>query len=113
MAESQPPKVSLGQKLKERWNVQSGWDVVIILLVFACTGFSILYLKRIIYGWVGLTAESPVWLRWLGTLVIVLPLYQVVLLLWGWIFGKFAFFWAFEKRMVSRLGGLFRRRENS
>ncbi|MPR33633.1 DUF6787 family protein [Salmonirosea aquatica] len=113
MAESQPPKANLGQKLKERWNVKSGWDVAVILLVFACTGFSILYLKRFLYDFIGLDAQSPGWLRWLVALGIVLPLYQVVLLLWGWLFGKFAFFWAFEKRMVARLSGLFKRRQNS
>ncbi len=113
MAESQQPEVSLGQKLKERWNVKTGWDVVIILLVFACTGFSILYLKRLIYGWIGLDAQSAAWLRWLVALVVVLPLYQVVLLVWGWLFGKFTFFWAFEKRMMARILGLFRKKQNS
>jgi hypothetical protein len=111
MSNPQRPKASLQQKLKERWNVQSGWDVVIILLVFACTGFSILYLKRLIYGWVGLDADSAAWLRWLVALVVVLPLYQVVLLVWGWLFGKFSFFWAFEKRMIARLLGLFRKKQ--
>jgi len=111
MAENQPPKASLGQKLKERWNVKSSWDVVVILLVFACTGFSILYLKRFMYGWIGLTDQSAGWLRWLISLGVVLPLYQVVLLGWGWIFGKFTFFWEFEKRMVARLSLLFRRRK--
>lgn len=113
MAESPPPKASLGQKLKERWNVQTGWNVAVILLVFACTGFSILYLKSLIYGWIGLDAQSAAWLRWLVALVVVLPLYQVVLLMWGWLLGKFTFFWAFEKRMIARLGGLFRRRKAS
>ena len=113
MADRQPPKASLGQKLKERWNVQSGWDVAVILLVFACTGFSILYLKRLIYGWIGLDTQSAAWLRWLVALVVVLPLYQVVLLVWGWLFGKFAFFWAFEKRMMARILGLFRREKAS
>ena len=81
MAESQPPKANLGQKLKERWNVKTGWDVVVILLVFACTGFSILYLKRLIYGLIGLDVQSAAWLRGLVALFVVLPLYQVVLLL--------------------------------
>ncbi len=101
------------QKLKHRWNVQSGWDVAVILLVFACTGFSILYLKRVIYGWIGITTASPAWLRWTLAIVLVLPLYQVVLLLWGWVWGKFDFFWAFEKKMIARLGGLFKKNQKS
>jgi hypothetical protein len=99
------------EKLKQRWNVKNGWDVLIILLVFACTGFSILYIKRALFDLVGLTAEtSPSWLLWTVNIVIILPLYQVVLLAWGWIWGKFAFFLEFEKRMFRNIGKLFGRK---
>jgi hypothetical protein len=97
------------EKLKQRWNVKNGWDVLIILLVFACTGFSILYIKRGFFALIGLTEASPAWLRWGANILIILPLYQVVLLVWGWIWGKFTFFWEFEKRMFSRIGSLFRK----
>lgn len=95
------------EKLKQRWNVKNGLDVVIILLVFACTGFSILYIKRGLFALAGLTDDTPAWLRWTINIVIILPLYQIVLLAWGWIWGKFSFFWAFEKRMFSRIGMMF------
>jgi hypothetical protein len=99
------------EKLKQRWNVKNGWDVLIILLVFACTGFSILYIKRALFDLVGLTKEtSPSWLLWTVNIVIILPLYQVVLLAWGWIWGKFAFFLEFEKRMFRSIGRLFGRK---
>jgi len=101
------------EKLKQRWNVKNGWDVLIILMVFACTGFSILYIKRALFDLVGLTKEtSPSWMLWAVNILIILPLYQVVLLAWGWVWGKFTFFWAFEKRMFRRIGGLFRRKKN-
>lgn len=99
------------EKLKERWNVKTGWDVVIILMVFACTGFSILYIKRALFDLVGLTKEStPSWMLWAVNILIILPLYQVVLLAWGWIWGKFAFFLEFEKRMFRSIGRLFGRK---
>ena len=96
------------EKLKQRWNVRNGWDVLIILVVFACTGFSVLYVKRWLFELIGLTENSPAWLRWSVNILIILPLYQVILLAWGWIWGQFNFFWEFEKRMFSRIGGLFR-----
>lgn len=99
------------EKLKERWQVKNGWDVLVILLVFACTGFSILYIKRVFFDLIGLSASSPAWLRWTANILIILPLYQVVLLIWGWIWGKFTFFWEFEKRMFSRIGSIFRRKD--
>jgi hypothetical protein len=101
------------ERLKERWKVKSGLDVVIILLVFACTGFSILYVKRALFSLVGINAETAAWIRWSVNIVIILPLYQAVLLAWGWIFGKFSFFWAFEKRMFARIAAAFRKKSES
>jgi hypothetical protein len=98
-------------KLKKRWKVNTGWDVLIILVVFACTGFSILYLKRLLFRWVGISPEeTATWIRWTVNIIIILPLYQVVLLVWGFVFGKFSFFWEFEKRMFSRIAGMFKSR---
>lgn len=101
-------------KLKKRWNVNTGWDVLIILVVFACTGFSILYIKRILFDLAGISAETTeAWIRWVANILIILPLYQVVLLCWGYVFGKFSFFWEFEKRMFSRIAGMFKSRKTS
>lgn len=99
------------EKLKLRWEVKSNWDVVVILLVFACTGFSVMYLKRWLYDLLGLNADASAWLRWGLAVVVILPIYQVILLIWGWIWGKFDFFWRFEKKMIARLSGLFKRKE--
>ena len=98
------------EKLKARWNVKNGWDVIVILIVFACTGFSVLCVKRGLFYIIGVTEDSPAWLRWGINIIIILPLYQVILLAWGWIWGKFNFFWEFEKRMFSRIGSIFRRK---
>jgi len=98
------------EKLKQRWNVKNGWDVLIILCVFACTGFSVLYVKRWLFEIIGLTEQSPAWIRWTVNILIILPLYQLILLFWGWIWQKFDFFWEFEKRMFGRIGSLFKRK---
>lgn len=98
------------EKLKQRWNVKNGWDVLIILTVFACTGFSILYIKRFLLDFLGIENGMSTWLRWTINIVVILPLYQAVLLFWGWIFGKYAFFLAFEKRMFTSIAKLFKKR---
>lgn len=99
------------EKLKERWQVKNGMDVVIILIVFACTGFSILYIKRGLFQLAGLSDTTPNWIHWTVNIIVILPLYQVILLVWGWIWGKFSFFWAFEKRMFGRIGNLFKNKK--
>jgi hypothetical protein len=87
-------------KLKIRWGVQNGWQVLLILVVFACTGFTVMYTKRWLISWWGIEAT---WAKWAVNLLIILPLYQVILLMYGWVFGQFNFFWNFEKKLFRRL----------
>ena len=35
--------------------------------------------------------------------ILILPLYNVILLGYGFLFGQFSFFWAFEKKLFKRL----------
>ncbi len=37
-------------------------------------------------------------------LLMIFPVYQVLLVAYGWLFGQFRFFWQFEKNMLSRMG---------
>ena len=48
-------------------------------------------------------AVSP-WVFWPIRIFIIFPIYQVLIVLIGAIFGQFKFFWAFEKKMLVRLG---------
>lgn len=91
------------EKLKQRWGVQSGWQVLMILLVFAITGTSVMYLKKFLFGWIGIDDATPLYIRILLSVVVIFPLYQVLLLTYGWLFGQFSFFWKFEKKMLQRL----------
>lgn len=98
------------QKLKDRWNVNSGLDVLAILVVFACTGFTVLYAKKIVFGWMHIDSQTAGWIRLCLSIFVILPLYQVILLGWGWIFGKFNFFWEFEKKTFTRMKGIWKRK---
>ena len=94
-------------KLKQRWGVTSAGQVILILIVFACTGFSVLFIKQPLFDLAGITAETSPWIRIPFYIFTIFPAYQVLLLLYGFIFGQFRFFWDFEKRMVSRIKQLF------
>ena len=95
------------EKLKQRWGVTNAWQVILILIVFACTGFSVLLIKEPLYDLVGITTATSPWIRIPFYIFTILPAYQVLLLLYGFIFGQFRFFWEFEKRMFSHIKGLF------
>jgi uncharacterized membrane-anchored protein len=94
-------------KLKLRWGVKNAFQVIIILLVFAATGFSVLFLKQPIYNLAGITDQTPGWFRFIFYTITILPVYQLVLLFYGFIFGQFSFFWNFEKRMFGRMRKMF------
>jgi len=97
------------KKLQSRWGVHSVWQVLVILVVFALTGITAMYIKQPIFAWLGIDATDPWWVRTGIWLLTVLPAYQVFLLVYGFLLGQFAFFWNFEKRMFGRIGKLFGR----
>lgn len=109
MSDNPLNKQSWSGRLKDRWQLKSGLQVLLVLLTFACTGFSVLFLKQPLYKLVGITEATPLWLRAGFYSLAILPVYQLLLLAWGFIFGQFQFFWNFEKRMFSRIGSYFRR----
>jgi hypothetical protein len=37
-------------------------------------------------------------------ILLIFPVYQILILIIGTIFGQFKFFWEFEKKMLSKMG---------
>lgn len=97
------------QRLQERWNLKSAWQVVLVLLAFACTGTTVLFIKEPLLDFLGIS-EKGGWIRTVLYLLAVLPLYNILLLAYGAVFGQFRFFWEFEKRTLRRILKLFRRK---
>lgn len=93
------------KKLKQRWGIKSNWQLAVIFLVFAITGSTAAKLASPLCGFIGINSEDHHWLiYWPVRILIILPIYQVLLLLFGWLFGQFRFFWNFEKKMFERMG---------
>lgn len=90
-------------KLKQRWGVESNWQLAIIFIVFAITGSTAAFLSKPFTVFIGLTpgnlghAYIPI------RLIAIFPIYQVLLVLMGFVFGQFDFFWNFEKKMLYRM----------
>ena len=78
------------------------WQVIVVLIVFACTGFSVYFLKRPLLNFLAGERGDTI-LASVLYYILILPIYNVLLLMWGFIFGQFAFFWAFEKRFFDRI----------
>ena len=91
------------KKLKERWGIDSNWQIFVILLVFAITGSSAAKLAGPLTEFIGLSKEVGGFLYWTIRILIIFPIYQVLLVFFGWLFGEYQFFWNFEKKMLRRM----------
>ena len=92
------------EKLKKRWNIKSNFQVIIILIVFAITGSTTVYVKQFIFNWIGITAQTPLLLKIPLYLIVILPTYNLLLLVYGFLFGQFRFF----KNFIIKFFGRFR-----
>ena len=101
MNSSQDQNHGFIKRLKHRWGIHSTLQVVIILVVFACTGFSTLYVEDQLFHLMNIPDKLSWYMSVLFFIIITLPVYNILLLLFGTIFGQFRFFWNFEKRFFS------------
>jgi hypothetical protein len=92
------------KKLKKRWNIQTNRQLFIIFLVFAITGSSAAKLAAPLTDFFEIKKEMGWYVYWPFRIVIILPIYQVLLVFFGWVFGEFQFFWNFEKKMLRGMG---------
>lgn len=91
------------EKLKKRWQIESNLQLVLILIVFSITGSASAWLSKPFVEMLGMSdANMPKWLFTILRLIIIFPIYNVILIVIGTLFGQFKFFWAFEKKMFSR-----------
>ena len=92
------------KKLKEKWGITSNFQLFIICVVFAITGSvsAIISSPVIDYLFEGLNINK--YLKFILQLVIIMPIYQVLLLFFGFIFFQFNFFLQFVKKFLSFFG---------
>ena len=94
------------ERLKKRWGVTSGLQIVAIFLVFSLAGMSILWFRPPVYRLLRIDPDVSLWIK----IPVCVLVYQVFLLVWGTVLGQFRFFWEKEKRMVTAITNLFIRR---
>ena len=93
------------KRLKEKCGINSNFQLLIIFFVFSVTGSLALWVAKPLLNILGIEREllSP-WIFWPIRIFIIFPIYQILIIIIGALFGQFKFFWAFEKKMLSRLG---------
>lgn len=91
-------------KLKQRWGIETNFQLTIIFIVFALTGSASAWLSKPFCIWLGITKDDLGFWFTPVRLLLIFPIYQLLLVLIGFLFGQFKFFWAFEKKILKRFG---------
>ncbi|MFA9290165.1 MAG: DUF6787 family protein [Solirubrobacteraceae bacterium] len=83
-------------KLKQRLQIESNKQFIIVLLTFTLAGLTISqFVKPLLFNFFGLTAETNIFIKIVSWIILIIPLYHVFLLLYGFLLGEFSFFWNF------------------
>lgn len=86
------------KKFKAKWNIESDWQLLVIFVVFSITGSAAMVVRKLVFGWMGITPDTSLWIKIPLYIAILLPAYQVLLLLIGGMLGQFRFFYEFQKK---------------
>ena len=87
------------RKLTNKDHIQ----LLIVNIVFAVTGTASVYLAGVIIDFFGLNALNTI-LYWSLRILLLVPVYQILLIIVGTLFGQFSYFWQMEKKMLKRFG---------
>ena len=72
------------EKLKQRWGIESNFQVIVIFIVFAITGSASAKLAAPLTELTGLQRELVSdWIYWPVRILLIFPIYQVLLVLFG------------------------------
>jgi hypothetical protein len=102
--------IKIAEKLKLKWGFNSYWQVLLVCLVFALAGSSILWVKQPIFDLFGYGPEDKAGKKVFVYLIFVFPLYQAFLLIYGFLLGQFKFFWEKEKKLAALIARPFKKK---
>lgn len=93
------------ENLKKRWGIESNFQLVIIFVVFAINGTLSARISRFAMNYFGINDKNTHWIPYyLVLILLVLPLYPLMLMFFGYLFGQSKFFFPFAKKMLRSMG---------
>ena len=88
-------------RLKKHWKVNNK-QLFLIFCTFAITGILTAWLSKEVTDWLFLEKYGLAW--WSSKILVLFFGYQVIILIVGFTFGMFSFFWKYEKKILKRIG---------
>ncbi len=93
------------EKLKKRWGITSNFQLVVLFIVFAINGSLSAKISSFFMQLIGLESKNTHWIiYYILLIIIVMPFYPFMLIVVGWLFGQFSFFFNFSKKMLRSMG---------
>ena len=89
--------------LVKRFNAKSNKHLLIIFIIFSLSGSGSLFISAPIISAINLEiliTYYPLYL--LVRILIIIPIYQIILIIIATLFGQFNYFWKFEKKILQR-----------
>ena len=93
----------MSEKLLKLFKVENYLRLFIVFTVFGITGSLSVILGK--YVLISIFSSEIVnnQFFWLIRILLIFPLYQILLIIVGTLFGEFRYFWAIEKKILIRL----------
>ena len=92
------------QKIIDKFHAKSFKHLIIIFLVFALSGSASVLMSSSILTALNLKELINFYpLYILVRIILLIPIYQLVLIIIATLFGEFRYFWNFEKKFFKRL----------
>ena len=92
------------QNLIKKFNAKSKIHLLVIFFVFGLSGSFSLWISYPIMSALDLKNtlnNYPLYLFF--RVLIIIPIYQLILLIFATLFGEFEYFWSFEKKFLKRI----------
>jgi len=91
-------------KLKQRWNLNSNWEIVAILIAFSINGSFAAFIVRPALSIVGITKDNlNIVIYYILYILPVFLVYQFTLPYVGWLLGQYKFFKKMQEKMMKRM----------
>ena len=101
------------QKLQDKWKLKSLFQVIMVLIVFSLTGMTVVLVRPLVFDWFGYTDLTPFWLKTVTYILLIFPMYQILILVYGALLGQFSFFWEKEKKLFSFIAKPFKSKKQT
>ena len=93
----------MSEKLLKLFKVDNYLRLFIVFIVFGITGSLSVILGKYVLITLFTSDIMNNEFYWLIRILLIFPLYQILLIIVGTLFGEFKYFWAIEKKILVRL----------